>query len=82
MTAHVLRRCESTPVISLWLTDDDVDLREKQQDDGDGSTKRDGKAHGDHLAVTAEIDRHERQPDDAGRVHGETDKLSLVEVLR
>ncbi len=29
----------------------------------------------------AEVYRHEGQPDDAGRVHGEPDELGFVEVL-
>ena len=30
----------------------------------------------------AEVERDEGKPDDAGGVHGETDELALVEVLR
>jgi len=31
---------------------------------------------------SAEVDRHEGEPDDARGVHGEADELALVEVLR
>jgi len=32
--------------------------------------------------VCAEVDRHEAEPDDTRRVHGETDVTRFVEVLR
>lgn len=34
------------------------------------------------IVVGAEIDGHEGQPDDACRIHGEANVLSLVEILR
>jgi len=34
------------------------------------------------FAVSAEVDRDERQPDYTGRIHRERDVLGLVEVLR
>lgn len=47
-----------------------------------GEESRFSAAVRSHLGVAAEIDGHERYPDHAGRVHGEADELSLVEVLR
>lgn len=35
-----------------------------------------------YLGVAAEVNGHERYPDDARRVHGEPDELGLVEVFR
>ena len=82
MTADVLGRREGAAVVPLRLVDDDVDLRNEEQHQRHGGAETDRQTHGDHLVLAAEVDRHEGQPDDARRVHGEADELRLVEVLR
>ena len=82
MTPDVLGGGEGAPSVLLRSPHDDVDLGEEEQHEGDSGAERDGDGHGHLLVLPAEVDGEEPQPDDAGGVHGEPDKLGLVEVLR
>lgn len=72
--------------VLVRLEDDDVDLGRVQTDQGYGRAQTDRHAQGRDLCLVgvsgAEVDRHEREPDDARGVHSEADKLALVEVFR
>lgn len=72
--------------ILFRLEDNDVDLGRVEADQGDGRTQADRHAECGDLRLMgvagAKVDRHEGKPDDARGIHGETDELALVEVLR
>lgn len=72
--------------ILFRLEDNDVDFGRVEADQGDGRAQANRHAEGGDLRLVgvagAKIDRHEGEPDDARGVHGETDELALVEVLR
>ena len=72
---------EKRPVVALRPEENYEQLRHEEENPRDGRAQRDAHARGDHPGVAPEVDRHERHPDHARRVHGEPDELGLVEVL-
>lgn len=74
------------PDIFVRLEEDDVYLGGIKANECDGRAQADGNAESGDLCLVrvpgTKVYRDERQPYDAGCVHGEADELALVEVLR
>ena len=72
--------------VLVRLKDDDVHLRRVQTNERHRGAQADCHAERGDLGLVRvsgpKVNRHERQPDDAGGVHSEADELALVEVLR
>lgn len=78
--AHGVRGGERAAHVSLRLGEDDVHLWREHAAQGHGHAEAHREGHRDDLVVAAEVDRHERQPDDARGVHGEGDVFGFVEI--
>ena len=82
VNAQIGRGGEGAAVVLLGLEDDDVEFGSEEQDQSDHGAEGHADAERDGLRAAAEVDGHKGHPDDARRVHGETDEFGLVEVLR
>lgn len=82
---RVAHRHHALAHVALRPHQDDVELGREEARHRHRGAHRDGHAHaGDadgDVVGRAEVDGHERQPNDARRVHREADVLALVERL-
>ena len=82
MTAQIFRRSERAPLILLRLEQNNINLRNEQENEHNRRAEASAQTQRDHFKITAKVERYERDPDHARRVHTKADEFGLVEILR
>lgn len=81
MAANFFRSSKGASLIFLRLENNNVNFGKEQKYQNDRCAEACAQAKGDHFKIAAKVERYEREPNNARRVHAKADKFGFVEIF-